>query len=101
MMADARRDRVKQRHADVVGDAHAHEWPRQLEAASKAAPRTFMRDQAIHLLTAESNAAILVVQRAADAVDPCAFAEAVAADQTDPFAFGDIDIDRIERDEAA
>src|SRR5262249_31791602 len=101
MMPDARGNRVKQRHTDIVSDAHAHERPRQLEAAGKATVCSLVGDQSIHLLAGEGDAAALVMQRAADAVDQCALAGPVGSDQADTLAIGDVEVDRVERDEAA
>src|SRR5262245_11544417 len=101
MMSDARGYRVKQRHADIVSDAHAHEWPRQLKATGKTTARAFVGDQTIHLLAGEGNAAALVMQGAADTVDQRALAGPVGADQADTLAVGYVEVDRVERDEAA
>src|SRR4029079_7195035 len=101
MVAGARRDRIKQRHTDIVSDAHAYERPRQLKTAGKATARSLVGDQAIHLLTADGHGAALVMQRAADTVDQRALAGPVGADQADTLAVCDAEIDRIQRDEAA
>src|SRR5213592_2165658 len=60
-----------------------------------------MRDQAVERPAVKGDAAGLVPQRAAQAVDEGALARAVRPDQPDPLAGGDREIDAFERDKAA
>src|SRR6185312_8212837 len=92
---------VKHRNAQVVGKRQARERPRQLEAARKSAVRALMRREAVHGVAVEVHAALLVLQGAADAIDQCALAGAVRADQAQPLAGIHLEIDAVERDEAA
>jgi hypothetical protein len=94
-------DRIEQRHADILGDRHAAEWTRQLETARQALPRALMRDHAVDLLAVEGDTAGLVLQRAADAVDQCALAGAVRADQAEALAARHRQVDAVEGDETA
>src|SRR5580704_1639346 len=60
-----------------------------------------MRDQPVEWPAVEGDAAGLVLQRAAQAVDQRALARAVRPDQPDPLAGGDRQVDAVERDKAA
>src|SRR6266404_5615200 len=77
----ARIDGIKQRHFQVVGDRHAHEGPRQLEAARHAEPGARMGRQAREAAALEGDAAGLVGECAAQAIDERALARAVRPDQ--------------------
>src|SRR6202049_5156369 len=92
---------IEQRNAQVVGKVHAVERPGQLEAARQSAMGTLMGGKPVHPMAVEPDAAGLVLQRAADAIDQCAFAEAVRSDQAEPLARLYLKIDAVERDEAA
>src|SRR5205809_5846902 len=73
----------------------------QLEAARQPQPGALMRDQAVERPAVEGDAAGLVPQRAAQAVDEGTLARTVRPDQPDPLAGGDREIDAFERDKAA
>src|SRR6478752_1611186 len=92
---------VEHWHTDIVGKIETDERPRQLEAACEAPVRTLVRRQSIHRVAVEMYAALFVLQRAANAVDQCALAGSVRADQPDPFARLHLEFDAIERDEPA
>src|SRR5205823_12101112 len=70
-------DRVEQRHPDVVGQVQRVERLRQLEAAGEAEPGALMRDQAVERMPVEDDAAGLVAQGAAEAIDQGALAGTV------------------------
>src|SRR5690242_9651154 len=93
--------RIEHRHTDIVGKIEADKRPWQLEAACEAAVRALMRRETIHRVAVEMHAALFVLQRTADAVDQCAFAGSVRADQPDSFAGLHLELDAIERDESA
>src|SRR5215207_953035 len=101
MPAGPRVHRIEDRDAHVFGQRQAGEGPRQLEAARQPAARALMRRQAVERLVGEAHAACLVVQRAADAVDQRRLARAVGPDQAEPLARLDLEVDAVERDEAA
>src|SRR6185437_8876083 len=101
MRAAARIDGVEQRDADVLGDAEAAERPRQLEAPRHAEAGALMRREAVHRPAIEADAAAVVAQRAAQAVDQRALARAVGPDEADALAGADGKPDPIERGEAA
>src|SRR5512133_3716283 len=92
---------IEQRNSQIVGERHAVKWARQLEAACQAAMGAFMGGEAVHGMTVEYHTAALVLQGAADAVDQCALARAVGADQPKPLARLDFEINVVERDESA
>src|SRR5580704_8571142 len=60
-----------------------------------------MRDQSVERLAVEDHGAGLVVQGAAEAIDQGRLARAVGADQPQPLAARDRQIDAVERDKAA
>src|SRR5689334_5910273 len=60
-----------------------------------------MRGQPLQRLAVEADGALLVAQRATDAVDQRALAGAVGADQPQPLARRHVDLDGVERDETA
>src|SRR5437763_4650054 len=60
-----------------------------------------MRDQPVERFAVEGDAAGLVAQGAAQAVDESALAGAVRSDQPDPLALGNRQIDVLQRDKAA
>ena len=102
MAAAPRVHGVEQRNAQVVGDRQAHERPRQLEAARQAEMRALVRRQAVERLAVEAHRAGLVVQRAADAVDQrrsCRSRSARSGRARSPGC--DVEVDAVERDEAA
>ena len=101
MAALARGDRVEQRHPQIVGDRHAHERARQLEAAREPEPGALVRGQPVELPAVEAHRAGLVGERAAQAVDQRALARSVRPDQADALARRDVEVDAVERDEAA
>src|SRR5262249_36833170 len=82
-------------------DRHADERPRQLEAAREPEPGAGMRRQPVEDAALERDGAGLVRQRAAQAVDQGALARAVRPDQAEALALGDVEVDALERDEAA
>src|SRR5262249_3159794 len=94
-------DRVKQRDAQVVGHRQGHERARQLKTARDAAPGALVRGKAVDRRAVEMHRAGRVGERPAHAVDQRRLARAVRADQADPLAGGDREIDAVERDEAA
>src|SRR5689334_25417915 len=75
--------------------------PRQLERAREAQHRALMRRQAVDLAAVERDAAGFILQRTADAIHQSRLARAVRADQTEPLARCNFEIDAVERDEAA
>ena len=75
--------------------------PRQLEAAREPETGALMGGQSVDPLAGKGHAAVLVAQRAADAIDERRLSGTVRADEAEPFALGDGKVDRIERDEAA
>src|SRR5216684_668419 len=75
--------------------------PRQLEAARHAEPGALMRGEPVHDAAVELDAAAVVAQRAAEAVDQRALARAVGADEADALAGADREADGVERGEAA
>src|ERR1700733_11711108 len=101
MMGAARRDGVKQRDADIVDQTQTDERPRQLKASRQAAMGTLMGFEAIQRMAVEANAALLIAQRAADAIDQRRLAGAVRPDQAEPLARRDRERNVVERDKAA
>src|SRR6476469_7208975 len=93
--------RVEQGNTQVVGERHAVERTRQLEAARDAPMSAFVSRKAVHGAAVETNAAGLVLQGAANAIDQRALAGTVRADQSEPLARLDLECDAVERDEAA
>src|SRR5437660_10831749 len=93
-------DRVEQRNAEIVGEVHAEERARQLEAARHAEPRALVRRIAVELQAVELDRAGLIAQRPAQAIDQRALAGAVGPDQADPLAGRDGEADAFERHEA-
>ena len=93
--------RVEQRNAQVVHDGQAHEGPRQLEAARQPQVRAPVRRHAVEQVAGEMHRARLVVQRAAHAIDERALARAVGADEAEALALLDVQVDAVERHEAA
>ena len=93
--------RVDQGHAQIVGDRHAVERARQLEAARDPEPGAFVRLEPVDRRAGEPHHAGLVLQRTADAVDQRALARAIRTDQPDPLARRDIEADVVQRHEAA
>src|SRR4029077_15737112 len=91
--------RVEHRNAQIIREIEAHERAGKLKAAREAAVRAFMRGKPIHGVAVEMHAALFVLQRATDAVDQCAFAGAVRADQSDPLAWLHLQFDAIKCDE--
>src|SRR5664279_190686 len=92
---------VEQRNAQVVGEVHAVERPRQLEAARQSAMGALMGGESIDHLAVEIDGAGFVSQRAADAIDQRALARAVRPDQSEPLARLHLEVDAVARDEAA
>src|SRR5882724_2280959 len=92
---------VEERHAQVLGDAEARERPRQLEAACETAAGALVRGEPVHGGAIEAHGARLVAQRAADAVDQRRLAGAVRANEAEPLAGLDRQVDAVERHEAA
>src|SRR5262249_19099721 len=70
-------------------------------AACQAEPRALVRRQPVHRRTAEAHAALLVAQGAADAVDQGRLARTVRPDQAQPLALLDLQVDVLQRHEAA
>src|SRR5262249_6005840 len=64
-------------------------------------PRALVRRQAVHRRAVEAHAALLVVQGAADAIDQGRLARAVRADQAEPLARLDFEVDVLQRGETA
>src|SRR5215469_15663253 len=94
-------DRVQQGNAYIVGKAEADERPRQLETARQAEMRALMGQQAVNSLAGETHRALLVAQRATDAIHKRALAGPVGPDQPQPFAGRDCERNIFECDEAA
>src|SRR5215471_459234 len=94
-------DRVKHRHAQVIGEVEAHERAGELEAACQPAMRALMGGQPIQGMAVEMHAALLVLQSAANAVHQGAFSRAIRADQPETLARLHFKLDAIERNEAA
>src|ERR1035437_9376353 len=90
---------VEQRNAQVVGEVHAVERPRQLEAARQSAMRALMGGQTIDHTAVETDGTGLILQCAADAIDQRALARAVRSDQPEPFARLHFEVDTVERNE--
>src|SRR6266702_4189791 len=101
MHAASRADRVEQRNAQIVGEVHAEERARQLEAARHAEPRALERRISVELDALELDRAGLVAQRPAQAIDQRALAGAVGPDQPDPLAGRNRDSVVFERHETA
>src|SRR5581483_1764016 len=101
VMGAARLDGVEQRNADIVHQVETDERPRQLKAAGKPEPCALMRGEPVERAAAKTHRALLVAQRAADAIDQRALARAVRADQAEPFAGGHGERDVFQCDEAA
>src|SRR5689334_4945766 len=97
----ARVDGVEDGNPKVLGERQAAERPRQLEAARQAQARALVRGQAVDPGAVEPHAALLVAQGAADAVDQGRLARAVGSDQAEPLARLDLEVDLLQRDEAA
>src|SRR5205823_1690972 len=74
---------------------------RQLEAARQPETGALMRDKAVERSAVKQAAAGLVAQRAAETVDERALTGAVRADEADPLALGDRQIDILQRDKPA
>src|ERR1022692_3284571 len=92
---------VKQRDAQIVGERHAVERTRQLETAGNSPMRALMGGEPIQHMAVETDAAALVLYRAADAIDQRAFARTVRPDLSEPLARLHLEIDAVERDKAA
>src|SRR5215468_3036693 len=92
---------VEQRHRQVLGDAEAREWPRQLKAARQATAGALVCGQAVHGGAVETHGAHLVGERAADAVDQRRLAGAVRTNEAEPLASLHRKVDAVERHEAA
>src|SRR5580704_1851280 len=73
---------------------------RQLEAACQAQAGALMRDQPVERLAVEDDRAGLVVQGAAEAIDQGRLARAVGADQAQPLAARDRQVDIVQGDKA-
>ena len=97
----ARRDGVEQRDAHIVDQTEAGERPRQLKAAGQSEMGALMRGQAVERPAIEAHRALLVAQRAADAIDQRRFAGTVRSDEAEPLARLDRQRDIFQRDEAA
>src|ERR1043165_9939304 len=100
-MAAAQTPGVEQRHLEIVGNRHADEGPRKLEAARHAEPGALVRGQPGEIAAFELDRAGLVDERAAQTVDERALARAVWTDQSNTLARGDAQLDPIERNQAA
>src|SRR6185369_4805963 len=100
-MPGARVHGVEDRYAQVLGQGQAAERPRQLEAAGEPKPRALVRGHPVHRRAVEAYAALLVVQGAADAVHQGRLAGAIGADQAEPLALLDLEIDVLQRHEPA
>src|SRR5262245_14584863 len=93
--------RIDQRDAQIIRHRQAHERPRQLEAARQAQMRAPIGRQSIERAPLEMHRAGLVVERAANAIDEGALARPIRTDQAQAFALRDIEVDPLQRDEAA
>src|SRR6266699_1253121 len=100
-MAGARIDGVEQRHPQIIDEAEGVERLWQLKAARQPEPGALIRDQPVELLPVEEDAAGLVVERAAEAVDERTLARAVRPDEGEPLAGGDAEFDVVERNKPA
>src|SRR5579885_1091106 len=93
--------RIEQRDAQVLRHRHAAERPRKLEAAGDTQPGALIGREPIERLAVERHGAGLVAQHAGDAVDERAFARAIGADEAQALSAPHLEIDAVERDEAA
>src|SRR6185437_2628881 len=92
---------VEQRDAHILGDAQRAEGARQLETPRHAAPRPLMRGEPVHRVPVEFHRAAVIAQRPTEAIDERALARAVGADEADALARLHLEMDRLERGEAA
>src|SRR5215470_12458725 len=101
MAARAGVHRIEDGNAHVLGERQPGEWPRQLEAARKSAPRALVRRQPVQDLVGEAHAALFIAQGAADAIDQGRLARAVGPDQAEPLPGPHLEVDAVQRHEAA
>src|ERR1700736_2517065 len=94
-------DRVEERDAQIVEEAEAAERPGELKATRQPEPRALVRGQAVDPASVKEDAAAVVVQRAAQAVDERALPRAVGSDEPEPLAGLDRNVDAFERHEPA
>src|SRR5262249_21529620 len=94
-------DRVEQRNAYIVGKGKTDERPRQLETARQSEMRALMGQQPVKFLAGKTHRALLVAQRAADAIHKCTLAGSIGPDQPEPLAGRDCERNIFKRDEAA
>src|SRR5262245_29989471 len=92
---------IEERYAHIVGHREAHEWPWQLEAARQPQVRAPVGRQTVENLAREPHRARLVVERAAHAVDERTLARPVGADEPEALAGRHVEVDALERHEAA
>src|SRR5579872_7225735 len=92
---------IEQRDPEILLYRHAPERPRQLKAAGEPDARPLIGRQAVHHLPVKAHGAGLVAKRTGDAIDERALARAVGADEAKPLTGADVEIDILERDEAA
>src|SRR6266436_5362149 len=94
-------DRVEERDAQIVEEAEAAERLGQLKAACQPQPRALVRGQAVDPAPVEEDAATVVVQCAAQAVDERALARAVGPNEPKALTGLDRNVDAFERHEPA
>src|SRR5262249_16067220 len=92
---------VKHRNAQIVGEVQANKRTWKLEAARQSTMGTFMCGESVHCVSVEMHAALLVLQRPANAVDERTLAGAVRPDQPEPLALFYLKFNAIKRDKPA
>src|SRR5207245_795096 len=92
MRAAARIDGVDQQYPQVVEQRQAVKRTRQLEAAAKPEPRALVGGQIVDRPARKRDRAAVGLQRTAQAVGERALARAVGADQAEPLARPDREI---------
>src|SRR5215813_8577183 len=101
MVAVSGIDRVEEWDPQIVDQVEAAERLRQLEAAGEPQPGALVGRQAVDRTPIEDDIATVVVQHAGEAIDERALARAVGADQPEPLAVRDGEVDALQRDKAA
>src|SRR5437667_675759 len=94
-------DRIEQRDAQIVEKAEAAERLGQLKAAGQPQSGALVRRQPVDRAPVEEDAAAVVMQCAAEAVDERTLARAVGSDEPEPLTGLDSEFDAFERHEPA
>src|SRR5262249_8829700 len=92
---------IEHRNAHIVRQGQTRKRPWQLEPAPQATARPLMRRQAARLTPFELHRPGFVLQRPANAITQRALARTIGPDQPQPFARLPLEIDAVERHEAA